>query len=110
MAIQRDLYDSPAWQTIRARQLKRHPWCVVCLQLGIRTRAIEVDHIVSARLGGGALVPMNLQSLCRSHHSQKTARSPERGAYQSRRAFTVIGADGYSLPAGLLPPERDHDE
>jgi hypothetical protein len=52
----------------------------------------------------------HLQSLCRSHHSQKTARSPERGAYQSRRAFTVIGADGYSLPAGLLPPERDHDE
>ena len=110
MARERDLYNSPAWQTIRARQLKRQPWCVVCRQLGIRTRAIEVDHIESARLGGAAFAPLNLQSLCRSHHSQKTARSPERGAYKSDRPFTVIGPDGYSVPAGLLPPERDKDE
>ena len=54
------------WRRIRAQYLKSHPDCVVCGE-----PAEEVDHIVSLA-DGGTHKWENLQSLCKTHHSQKT--------------------------------------
>lgn len=56
------------WLKIRAEHLEMEPWCRAC---GIH--ATDVDHIVPRRQGGSDDHP-NLQSLCHSHHSQKTRR------------------------------------
>lgn len=58
------------WRKLRRMQLSREPVCQVesCGQL-----ATDVDHIVPKREGGRDTLS-NLQSLCHSHHSQKTRR------------------------------------
>ena len=60
------------WQKIRLMHLRANPLCVMCLAEGRTTLATDVDHIVPRRQGGTD-APSNLQSLCHSHHSQKTA-------------------------------------
>lgn len=61
-------YDR-AWQALRKRHLRLHPVCEVC---GSDDR-LQVDHIVPISRGGGRLDPHNLQTLCHSCHSRKTA-------------------------------------
>lgn len=70
-----------AWQKIRASKLRRSPLCeyrsagVGWGQVEERcsARATNVDHIIP-RARGGSDEAHNLQSLCASHHSTKTAR------------------------------------
>jgi len=57
-----------AWGRLRAWVLARRPLCAVC-----GGPATDVDHIIP-RERGGLDSPTNLQGLCHSHHSQKTAR------------------------------------
>lgn len=104
------IYQSKEWQKVRRSHLHRHPWCVVCAQLGIKTYAQEVDHIEPERFGGGRFAPINLQSLCISHHSQKTARGPEHGSSQTDRPFIVTGPDGYSAPAGIVSAHHQGED
>ena len=68
------IYDRRRWRD-RARpwQLSREPLCRACSLEGKITAAVEVDHIVAISAGGDLYHPSNLQSLCRRHHSQKTA-------------------------------------
>lgn len=71
-----------AWQKTRARYLAAHPACAVC-----HWPARHVDHID----GGGPLAPnghdwANLQSLCPSCHSRKTATTD--GGYGHRKTKT----------------------
>ncbi len=61
------------WRRIRKAQLGREPLCRTCQEQGRTTAATDVDHITPRR-DGGPDTPGNLQSLCRSHHSQKTGR------------------------------------
>lgn len=63
------------WKKLRDRFIAKHPHCVECLKQGIMTLATDVDHIVPHR-GDPALLydENNLQSLCKSCHSKKTAR------------------------------------
>ena len=63
-------YDA-TWRRLRAQHLRIHPACVHC---GIIREDNNVDHIVPHR-GDDALRldPRNLQTLCRSHSSRKTA-------------------------------------
>lgn len=63
------------WQQTRKGWLMRHPLCVECLAQGRTEPATDVDHIVPHR-GDQALFwdRDNWQSLCKSHHSAKTAR------------------------------------
>ena len=68
-----------------------------------------MDHVEAMSQGGAAWAPGNFQSLCKTHHSQKTARSPERGAFVSHRPFNVIGPDGYEIPAGVQPFKEDEE-
>ncbi len=63
------------WQKARAGWLRSYPLCVVCQAEGKLTVATDVDHITPHK---GDMVlfwdASNWQSLCRAHHSQKTAR------------------------------------
>lgn len=69
-------YSLPVWtDELRPAQLLREPWCRECARQGRRVRATVVDH-VRPHKGDWALFtdPANLQSLCKRHHDQKTAR------------------------------------
>ncbi|NJN53691.1 MAG: HNH endonuclease [Anaerolineae bacterium] len=59
-------YDAE-WRRIRAQFLKAHGECVVC-----GDTATEADHILSLA-NGGTHQWSNLQPMCKTHHSQKTA-------------------------------------
>lgn len=64
-------YDT-AWRSLRRAHLLDHPACVVC---GAARSDNHVDHVKPHRGDDGLrLNPRNLQTLCRRHHSQKTAR------------------------------------
>ncbi len=58
-----------AWRRLRKRILARDPVCRGCFVAG----STDVDHVVP-RSQGGSDHPSNLQGLCRSCHSSKTAR------------------------------------
>jgi len=53
--------------------LNREPLCRECLKQGRLTPATEVDHIVPLASGGTNDLE-NLQPLCHSCHSRKTAK------------------------------------
>lgn len=63
------------WDKLRKLHLQRHPLCVHCESEGKLTPATEVDHVIPHR-GDQSLFwnEGNWQSLCKSHHSAKTAR------------------------------------
>ena len=61
------------WPARRALWLAKNPLCVECERNGEVVAANEVDHIVP-KAQDGADDESNYQSLCRHHHSQKTAR------------------------------------
>ncbi|MDC0325220.1 HNH endonuclease [bacterium] len=66
------------WQKLRLMVLKREPLCRHCNIQGQITLATDVDHIISL-VRGGTNELNNLQPLCHSCHSKKTAR--EDGAF-----------------------------
>lgn len=67
-------YDQRIWRdNVRPAQLARQPLCEHCKARGRIVLAIEVDHRVPISAGGSALDADNLQSLCVSCHSRKTA-------------------------------------
>ena len=68
------LYNSARWRKIRARQLRREPWCAECLRSGVHTQATDVDHIVPHRGDVERFYHGALQSLCHQCHASKTAR------------------------------------
>ncbi len=64
------------WRRARIAWLGDNPLCVTCLALGKTTAAWVVDHIIPHK-GDTALFwdsDNNWQSLCETHHNQKTAR------------------------------------
>lgn len=69
------LYGSAAWVAMRTSQLRREPLCRTCKAAGRITEATEVDHITPHRNNAKLFFDrLNLQSLCKSCHSAKTAR------------------------------------
>lgn len=68
-------YKSAAWQALRARKLALDPWCEHPGHGDEKVRATEVDHEDPISRGGERLPRLGeLVSLCKGHHSQKTAR------------------------------------
>src|SRR5262245_32658724 len=65
-------YNTVRWLRVRKRQLIREPLCRVCNAFGLVVVANEVDHVVTVKRGGAVFDPNNLQSLCKTHHSEKT--------------------------------------
>lgn len=62
------------WRRERLAYLGKHPLCVACLKEGVVRAGNEVDHIVPHRGDSGLFWDVsNWQTLCKSHHSQKTA-------------------------------------
>jgi len=66
------LYNTRRWKRIRARQLTKEPWCADCLKQNIYTLATDCDHIEPHRGDPVKFFKGPFQSLCHSHHSQKT--------------------------------------
>ena len=64
----RKVYDSTRWQRLRRMQLAEFPLCRVCACAGA-----HIDHIKTIRAGGEPYDQANLQTLCASCHSSKTA-------------------------------------
>lgn len=61
------------WTKLRNAFIKVNPLCAHCLIQDRVTLAAEIDHIRPLAQGGARLDPDNLQALCRSCHSLKTA-------------------------------------
>ena len=88
MARHNAFYGSPRWRSLRLLILDRDGWrCRTCGS----SRSLEVDHIIGIHDGGDAYKPGNLQTLCKSCHSAKTASEgrpiPER--VRAWRAFAA---------------------
>lgn len=64
-------YDA-RWRKIRLMHLRAHPLCIECTAQGLTVAATDVDHITPLAQGG-THASDNLQSLCHSCHSKKTA-------------------------------------
>ena len=62
-----------AWKRIRDRYMAAHPLCEQCRKSGKLTAAGEVHHIVPLSKGG-THAESNLMALCKSCHSEITAR------------------------------------
>lgn len=86
-------YSLPIWtDELRPAQLLKEPFCRECARIyppgdpRRRTRATDVDHIVDHK-GDWALFtdPDNLESLCHSCHSRKTARELWQKRARNRR-------------------------
>ena len=67
------------WRMTRARYLRANPTCVMC-----GDDATDVDHII-ARARGGTDEWENLEALCHSCHSRKTAMLDGGGWRGSKR-------------------------
>jgi 5-methylcytosine-specific restriction protein A len=66
-------YDA-RWRIVRDNQLQEFPLCALCEKKGRAISAECVDHIVPIVAEvAGLYEPSNLQSLCHSCHSRKTA-------------------------------------
>lgn len=61
------------WQRLRAMVLLSEPLCRECKSRGRVVAATDVDHIKSKERGGQDEIS-NLQALCHSCHSVKTAK------------------------------------
>lgn len=73
------MYLMPEWRDpvtgLRAMHVAREPLCRECRAQGVDRPGVEVDHIKPHR-GDMTLFldPDNLQTLCKMHHSMKTAK------------------------------------
>lgn len=75
------MYQTDEWRLdLRPTQLLREPWCRACVRRyppsdpRHRTRATDVDHIVDHKGDWAKFTDRsNLESLCHSCHSRKTA-------------------------------------
>lgn len=68
-----DFYNSRAWRNLRKYHIQQYPVCKWCKEEGKLTiEKLIVDHIIEINDGGDMLNQDNLQTLCLSHHNQKT--------------------------------------
>jgi 5-methylcytosine-specific restriction protein A len=63
-------YNTHRWRLLRLELLKMNPICVSCN----KALASEADHIEPVRVGGDFWNPDNIQMLCKSCHSSKSAK------------------------------------
>ena len=80
------MYGTDVWKRLRENQLLREPFCRERARRGVRRYATDVDHIRDHK-GDWALFtdPGNLESLCHSCHSRKTARELWQNRREKRR-------------------------
>ncbi len=79
----KSLYNTTHWQKTRERKLRKNPLCEICLKRGKLVKASEIDHITPWREIESFFCKFSdLQSLCKSCHSRKTALEKARKAKQ----------------------------
>ena len=81
------MYQTDEWKLdLRPAQLLREPFCRECTRHGRRVRATDVDHIVDHKGDWQIFCDRdNLESLCHSCHSRKTAREMHENRSKSKR-------------------------
>ncbi len=89
------------WQRLRKLVLAGEPLCRACAAEGRTTAATEVDHVTPLS-AGGTNEQANLQPLCKSHHSRKTAH--EAGTFG--RAPSKPRVRGCDVDGTPLDPEH----
>lgn len=78
-ATMNSFYTSPAWRRLRRYKLSMFPLCERCLDRGLTVPAIDVHHIQEIDVRPElALDYNNLESLCKTCHSQETASNSTR--------------------------------
>jgi len=83
--------NSSAWKTLRAEVLASEPLCRMCAARGLVVPATDVDHIEDSREDyTDDNSRLNLQSLCHTCHSLKTAASMNKSVY--------LGCDTNGMP------------
>ena len=98
----KNFYKIPEWLYTKRKQLEAHPFCAECLKAGKRTRATIVDHLVPIKDGGERFAPSNLQSLCWSCHSRKSAAEGSRWGTRPHEYRNPWGTGG-SKSLRVLP-------
>jgi len=74
--------NSTAWKNLRAQVLAEEPLCRMCSARGLVVPATDVDHIEDSRDDfTDDNSRENLQSLCHTCHSLKTAASMDKSIY-----------------------------
>jgi len=87
------VYQTPAWRSIRQRQLSIQPLCQACLSRGTIEQAQHVDHVFAWKhIGNHAFLNNVFQSLCHADHSHKTALERQ-GTYTH---YTLEGVRTYT--------------
>lgn len=66
-------YSSAQWRRLRKYKILSEAYCENCARHGRTVAAQEVDHIQPVKKGGIFFDLKNLQSLCKTCHSIKTA-------------------------------------
>jgi len=82
-------YANRRWRRKRKHQLQREPLCRHCLNRGVIEPATEVDHIEPHKGDKHKFWHGEVQSLCESCHSRKTAAEEGR---TPKPAVSVTGA------------------
>ena len=88
------VYQTPAWRTVRQRQLSIQPLCQACLSRGKVEAAQHVDHVFPWKhIGKHAFLHNVFQSLCQADHSHKTGLEKQ-GKYihytaEGEREYTI---------------------
>ena len=76
--VNQKFYQSAEWKALRKLKLSINPLCEECLKSRRFVKATMADHIKPINQGGLPLDINNLQSLCRSCHSIKSAKEGSR--------------------------------
>ena len=67
-------YNSRSWRKVRKAFAEKNPVCVKCQHEGKSVAVAFVDHIQRIEDGGAKYDEVNLQSLCKFHHNQKSGK------------------------------------
>lgn len=67
------LYNSWKWKKLRKSFITKYPLCVQCKSHGLVTAGTVVDHVVRYKEGDDFFNQNNWQTLCATHHNQKSA-------------------------------------
>lgn len=95
-------YRSQPWRRLRAITLRDFPACQVP---GCPQPSSHVDHVQTRRQSPHReLDPSNVQALCVSHHSSKTAQAD--GGFGNRRGVAVLRVKGCDANGVPLDPSH----